>query len=29
MFWNSAGSMFADNFLAAVFDCQMYRSGAI
>jgi hypothetical protein len=23
MFWNSAGSMFADDFLATLFDCPM------
>lgn len=29
IFWNSAGSMFADYLLAAVFDCQMCRTSAI
>lgn len=29
IFWNSAGSMFADYFLAAMFDCQMCRTSAI
>jgi len=29
IFWNSAGSMFADDLLAALFDCPMCRTSAI